>query len=119
MRLIPILIAMLCLTIAGCHSWQVQGGPALAAADSTKAVRVTLKSGAVIDLTAPHVYGDSVVGISRISGQRIAFAAADVQSVAVRRVNAGRTVLAAAGVAVVLYVILLGVAIASLGNSLN
>jgi hypothetical protein len=124
MRLIPTSILFVCLTVAGCHSWRVEPGPAsggaaLATADSTKQVRLMLKSGAVVDLSAPHVSGDSVVGTSRLTGQRVAFAAADVQSVAFRHVSAGRTVLAAAGVAVVLYVILVGIAIASLGNSLN
>lgn len=110
MRLIQTFVVLLCLTVAGCHSWQVQPGPAngaaaLAAADSTKAVRLTLKSGAVIELSFPGVVGDSIVGISRLTGQRVAFATTDVQSVALRQVSAGRTALATGGV------ILLGVAV--------
>ena len=124
MRPIKTFMAVLCLTVAGCHAWQVQPGPAssaaaLAASDSTKAIRLTLKSGAVIDLSAVHVAGDSIRGISRSTGQPVAFAAMDVQSVALRQVSAGRTALATGGV-ILLGVAILGVLTAiALGGVMN
>jgi hypothetical protein len=69
----------------------------LATADSTKALRLTLTSGAVIEVSSPRVVGDSLVGVSRSTGQRVAFAVSDVQTVAERKVSAGRTALAAGG----------------------
>ena len=122
MRLL-IVIASMCITVAGCHTWRVQPGPssnavAQAAADSTKPVRLTLTSGAVIEISTLHVGGDSVVGISRSTGQRVAFAVTDVQSVARREVSAGRTALAAGGITAVALAVLLvitaAVAVASL-----
>lgn len=116
----------MCLTVAACHTWRAQSGPtsnavALAAADSTKPVRLTLTSGAEIEITAPHVIGDSIVGRNRSTGQRVAFAVADVHSVARQEVSAGRTALAAGGIttlAVAAFVVLAAAAlVASLGNS--
>lgn len=114
MRLL-ISIASICLTVAGCQTWRVQPGPgpsavAAAAAGSTKPLRLTLTSGAVIEISAPQVVGDSVVGTSRSTGQRVAFAVADVQSVARQEVSAGRTSLAAIGVTTVLLAALVVVA---------
>jgi hypothetical protein len=117
MRLRPFFASM-CLTVAACHTWQVQSGPsssavALAAADSTKPVRLTLTSGADIEITAPHVVGDSIVGLNRSTGQRVAFAVGDVHSVARQQVSAGRTALAAGGVtAVVLAALVVAAAVA-------
>ena len=118
--------ASMCLTVAACHTWRAQPGPTssavLAAADSTKPVRLTLTSGAEIEITAPHVVGDSIVGRNRSTGgQRVAFAVTDVHSVARQEVSAGRTALAAGGITTVVlaaFVVLAAVAlIASLGNS--
>jgi len=120
-----LLLASMCLTVAACHTWRAQPGPtsgavALAAADSTKPVRLTLTSGAEIEITAPHVVGDSIVGRNRSTGQRVAFAVADVQSVARQEVSAGRTALAAGGVTTLVLaavVVLAAVAlVASLGS---
>jgi len=86
------------------------------AADSTKAARLTLASGAVIELSTARVVGDSVVGTSRATGQRVAFAVSDVQSVAQEKVSAGRTALAAGGVTtIVLAVLVVAAAVAVVG----
>src|SRR2546423_506449 len=106
MRLSLRLIATIGLTVAACHTWQVQPGPtssavASAAANPTKPVRLILASGAVIDISTPQLVGDSIVGVSSVTGQRVAFAMADVRSVARREVSVGRTALAAGGVTAV------------------
>ena len=114
MRLL-LLIASVCLTVAGCHTWQVQPGPsssavAEAAADSTKQLRLTLTSGAVIEISSPRLGGDSIAGISRTTHQRVAFAVTDVQSVAHKEISAGRTALAAGGITTVALAVLVVVA---------
>jgi len=116
-------LASICLTGAACHTWQVQPGPsavALAAADSAKPVRLTLASGAELEMAAPHVVGDSIVGRNRSTGERVAFAVAEVRSVARQQVSAGRTALAAGGVTTVVIlaalVVATAAALASLGS---
>jgi len=120
-----LLFASMCLTVAACHTWQVQPGPSssavpAAAADSTKPVRLTLASGAEIEIAAPHVVGDSIVGLNRATGQRVAFAVADVHSISRQQVSAGRTALAAGGITTIVLatlVVLAAVAVvASLGS---
>lgn len=123
MRL-PILLVAICLTAGGCHTWQVQPGPSSsalpqAAADSTKQLRLTLASGAVIEMSSPHVVGDSIVGISHSTHQRVAFAVADVQSVAHKEVSVGRTALAAGGITTVALAALLVVAAVALVGSMG
>lgn len=120
---VRLFFASMCLTVAACHTWQVQPGPsavALATSDSTKPARLILVSGAEIELLAPHVVGDSIVGRDRSTGQRVAFTVADVRSVARQQVSVGRTALAAGGVTTVValaaLVVATAVAISSLGS---
>jgi hypothetical protein len=110
-------LASVCLTVAACHTWQVQPGPTasvLAAADSTRPVRLTLATGAEIEVMAPRIVGDTVVGYSRATGQRVAFAVADVRGVAQQKVSAGRTALAAGGLTAVALAVLVVVAAVAL-----
>jgi hypothetical protein len=78
-----------------------------------------LTSGAEIELSSPHVVGDSIVGLNRATHQRAAFAVSDVQSVARQQVSTGRTALAAGGVTTIALAVLVvaaaAAAIASLG----
>ena len=118
-----VFVASMCLTVAACQTWHVESGPSaisLAAADSTKTVRLTLASGAEIELVGPRVVGDSIVGRNRSTDQRVAFAVSDVRSVARQQVSVGRTALAAGGITTVVVlgalVVAMAVALASLGS---
>jgi hypothetical protein len=77
---------------------------------------LTLTSGAVIEISSLHVVADSVSGVSRSTGQRVAFAVTDVRSVARQEVSAGRTALAAGGItAVALAALVVVAAVATVG----
>jgi len=106
--------ALIALTTTACTSWHVQHGPAPSAieakSESNGAVRLTLRGGAFADVYNPQVIGDSIVGMSAPASaptrERVAFATADVESVATKQVSVGRTVLAltAIGLAVAIIV---------------
>lgn len=74
----------------------MQPGPPMsdvqwAMADSTKAVRLLMKSGAIADIYETNIISDSIVGLSVPTRHRLAFAVSDVRSVARRKISAGRT----------------------------
>jgi hypothetical protein len=97
-------LALIALAAIACKTWQVQPGTPTnalqwAMADSTRIVRLTLRSGATVELYEPGLVGDSIVGLGNPRRERVAFAVADVRSVARRDVSAGRTALAIVGVA--------------------
>ena len=91
--------------ITACHTWNVQPGTSVSAvqsaiADSTQTIRLTLMSGAIAEIARPNIVGDSVIGVSVPSRQHVAFAMADVRSVARHEISDGRTVLVILGVPV-------------------
>lgn len=98
--------ALIALTTTACTSWHVQPGPAPSAVAAETgargAVRLILKSGSFADVYDPQIVGDSVIGMSAPATaptrERIAFATAEVQSVATKQVSVGRTVLALAAI---------------------
>lgn len=98
--------ALIALTTTACTSWHVQPGPAPsnieARGGSHGAVRLLLKSGSFADVYDVQIVGDSVIGMSAPASvstrDRVAFATADVESVATRQVSAGRTILALAAI---------------------
>ena len=106
--------ALIALTTTACTSWHVQPGPAPSAieakGDSHGAVRLTFKGGAFADIYSPQVVGDSIIGFSApasvsTSRDRIAFATADVESVATKQVSPGRTILALAAIGLAVAII--------------
>src|SRR5690349_17126289 len=98
--------ALIALTTTACTSWHVQHGPAPSAIEgesgSHGAVRLMLKSGAFADIYDVRVIGDSIVGMSAPASaptrERVAFATAEVESVATKQVSVGKTVLALAAI---------------------
>jgi hypothetical protein len=105
--------ALIALTTTACTSWHVQPGPAPSAVEakggSNGAVRLTLRGGAFADIYNPQVIGDSIVGMSAPASaptrERVAFATADVESVATKQVSAGRTILALAAIGLAVAII--------------
>jgi hypothetical protein len=86
---------LLAIHLAGCSSWQSVGG-----VGGAERVRVTRRTGEQIELTRPTIRGDSIVAGS------IAIPRSDVESVEVRRISAGRTLLLVAGIVVLFPAIL-------------
>jgi hypothetical protein len=105
--------ALIALTTTACTSWHVQRGPAPSAIEAKSgshgAVRLMLKSGSFADLYDVQVVGDSIVGMSgpatTTTRERVAFATADVESVATKQVAIGRTVLALAAIGLAVAII--------------
>lgn len=106
--------ALIALTTTACTSWHVQPGPAPSAVEAKSgthgAVRLLLKSGSFADVYDPQLFGDSIIAMTAPANvarrERIAFATADVESIATKQVSAGRTILAltAIGLAVAILV---------------
>ena len=104
---------LIALTTTACTSWHVQPGPAPSAieakSDARGAVRLILRGGAFADIYDPRVVGDSIIGMSAPASaptrERVAFATADVQSVATKQVSVGRTVLALAAIGLAVAII--------------
>lgn len=98
--------ALIALTTTACTSWHVQPGPTPSAVEAESgshgAVRLILKSGSFADVYDPQIFGDSIVGMTAPANvarrERIAFATAEVQSVATKQVSVGRTMLALAAI---------------------
>jgi hypothetical protein len=105
--------ALIALTTTACTSWHVQPGPAPSAVEAESAshgaVRLMLKSGSFADIYNPQLVGDSIVGMSApatvATRERVAFATADVQSVATKQVSIGRTMLALGAIALAVAII--------------
>jgi hypothetical protein len=114
-----VLAILACLTTSACRTWQVQPGPPLsdvqwAMADSTKTIRLLMKSGASADVSAPAIVGDSIVGLSIPARTRLAFALNDVHSVARHEISSGRTAAAVAGTVVGALALMAAIAIIGL-----
>ena len=99
--------ALIALTTTACSSWHVQPGPAPSAVEAKGgthgAVRLMLRGGAFADVYDPQIFGDSIIAMTAPANvarrERIAFATADVESIATKQVSVGRTMLALAGIA--------------------
>lgn len=96
-----LLLAAAAATTSACTSTRVEQGPVRASLPSTGRngeVRITMKNGIQMLVYHPRIEGDSVYGWSAPDSQapefRVALAKADVLSVAVRKGNAFKTVLA-------------------------
>src|SRR5947209_7540756 len=116
------LTSSLALAAIACKTWQVQPGTPTSAiqwamADSTRMVRLTLLSGATTELYQPTLVADSIIGLSSPGRERVAFAAADVRSVARHEISAGKTALAGVGIALSLAAILFVAVVISFANS--
>ncbi|HKN68287.1 MAG TPA: hypothetical protein VJW73_18505 [Gemmatimonadaceae bacterium] len=105
--------ALIALTTTACTSWHVQHGPAPSAIEAESgthgAVRLMLKGGAFADIYDPRIVDDSIVGMSAPASaptrERVAFATADVESVATKQVSPGRTILALAAIGLAVAII--------------
>ena len=105
--------ALIALTTTACTSWHAQTGPAPSAIEarsgSHDAVRLIFRGGSFADIYEPQLVGDSIIGMSAPaaapSRERVAFATADVQSVATKQVSVGRTVLALAAIGLAVAII--------------
>lgn len=101
--------------MAACHAWRVQPGTPVSAiqsamADSTRTVRLTLRSGTTAVLHEPRLVADSIVGLSYLGRKRVAFAATDVRSIARHEISKDRTALVVLGgtVAVLFTAVVIG-----------
>lgn len=107
--------------VVGCRTFQRADTPQAALARAgTGPIEVTRTDRSVVRITNASIVGDSLVGVTDDSSPiRIAMATKDVQSVAVRRVSAGRTAALGGGIivgAVAAFGILIAIAVANLGN---
>ena len=98
----------LAMLLQACASWQQprQGDGGALKISSEHPLRVTLVNGNELLLSNPRVVGDSIVGELGYSAERMAVSLKDVKRLQERRVSAGRTAAAGAGIgagAVVLY----------------
>jgi hypothetical protein len=111
--------AVLAISLAACTSWQVEPGPVPKALVESKprAVRLSLKSGARVELYEAATSRDNVVGFTRHpsqrNAQRIAVATADVARVEYLKTHALRSAIALGIAVVALVEILYFIAIAS------
>jgi hypothetical protein len=109
------LAALVALTTTACTTWQVQPGPSATSvqtaseSQSGRPLRLIFRGGAFADIYEPRLVGDSIIGMSgptsQATRQRVAFATADVQSVAANKVSVGRTVLAVAAIGLAVLII--------------
>jgi len=98
--------ALIALTTTACTSWHVRAGAtpssAVAESESRGAVRLMFRGGSFADVYDARLVGDSIIGRSAPANvarsERVAFATADVESVATKQVSAGRTILALAAI---------------------
>ena len=94
-------------TLHACTSWQrTSDQPMTVVAKAPETIRVNLRTGAQVTLHAPFLAADSLGGFRRLGDERtrVIVPVSDVQSIEVRRVSAGRTILltAALGATVLL-----------------
>jgi hypothetical protein len=116
--------AALILVATSCRSWQVQQGPPMsdvqwAMADSAKQIRLVMNSGSSIDISAPNLVGDSIVGLSVPSRQRVAFAVTDVHSVARYKVDSRQTTVAVVAITLGALAFLAGVALLAVSAAVS
>jgi hypothetical protein len=106
------LLAALGLHAGACMSWKTQPvSPDHIVAQDPDQVRVTLGNGSKVVVARPAIIGDSLIGAPtganpKRSAQRLAIPLSDIQSVEVRRVNAGKTALLVAGLGVTAMVVI-------------
>ncbi len=99
-------IAVCCMGIATCKSWQVQEEPLpeVFADQELKEIRVTLPSGERVAVRSPTLVGDSLIGFGepRQSGgrDRIAIAQSNVRNVEIKVTSAGKTTALVVGVGI-------------------
>ena len=87
------------IVLAGCSSWQrtPSAREGVTRANSGK-IRVTQVDGSMIRLVNASIVGDSLIGISPVTGARIAIATIAVASTETKGISAGRTALLGGGV---------------------
>ncbi len=90
----PIACALLVWYLAACTTWHVQKAgspPQIISAQQPTAVRLTQANGSHVVVEEPRVVGDdSLAGVSH--GRPFKVAVSDVRQVAIKEVDAGRTI---------------------------
>lgn len=111
----------LLIQLTACHTWRPVPEPVSqqASNEHIPQARLTLRSYAQLTLSDVTVRADSVIGFFGDTRERRAVPVADVTSIERRQVSAGRTAGVVVGSAALAFVVMLGVAIASLGGSIN
>jgi hypothetical protein len=105
--------ALIALTTTACTTWHVRPGSSPSTIESESgshgAVRLMFRTGAFADIYDARLVGDSIVGMSApatvATRERVAFASAEVASVATKKVSVGRTVLALAAIGLAVAII--------------
>jgi len=123
------LATLVALSTTACTSWHVQSGvtpttlQSVADAAGDSPLRLSLRSGAVADVYEARIVGDSIVGMSgpakAAERQRVAYATAEVESVAREQVSVGKTVLALAAISLAALIIVGASGSGSSNNSCN
>jgi hypothetical protein len=87
------------LLSAACTSWHRAGG-AVEGVSKAKSgeIRVHRVDGSVIDLVGASIVGDSLFGVSPVTGARVSMPTAAVMATETKQVSAGRTALLGGGV---------------------
>jgi hypothetical protein len=119
--------ALIALTTTACTTWHVRPGSSPSTLESESgshgAVRLMLRTGAFADIYDARLLGDSIVGMSApatvATRERVAFATADVEGVATKRVSVGRTVLALAAIGLAVAIIVGGASSNTPSSSTN
>ena len=121
-RRTPVVSAVLGITLlGGCSSWQ-RTPSAIEGVSHAKSgeIHVTRVDGSMVRLVNASIVGDSVVGISPVTGARLAIPTSAVAYTETKEISAGRTALLGGGVIIGLVavgaILLLAVIAASLGG---
>ncbi len=121
-RRTPIVAVVLGITLlAGCSSWHrtPSASEGVSHAKSGE-IRVTQLDGSMIRLVNASIVGDSVVGISPVTGARLAIPTSAVAYTETKEISAGRTALLGGGVVLGIValsaVLLFAALVASLGG---
>ena len=91
------LIAMAVIGMSGCTQWRVAPGPSRDALTGVgeRRVRLLLRDGRQVEMHAPRIIGDSLVGYEAVreKGERRAVAVSQVSQVEVQTADGSRTLL--------------------------
>ena len=108
------------MMFAACTSWHRNASPSDAVARAKSGeIRVNRVDGSMISLVNASIVGDSLVGVSPVTGARVSMPVSAVVSTETEQVSAGRTALLGGGVVLGLAAVaslLLVALLFSLGN---
>jgi hypothetical protein len=104
----------LLLLLGACQSWSAPQAPTPKVIGATAGfIQITRKDGWQVELQHAEIIGDSLTGVLvGAHPDRIAIPVAEIQSVAVRHMNARRTIVLGIGTIAVVSLVLLATAVA-------